>query len=513
MADGIFTRGLRVAGLALKARRLAQLDEDSERQIARRALANQFADARGTIMKIGQLLSAHGDEFQPLIKGIPPVPLADMQAHIEQILNRPLSSVFRLFDEASVAASLGQVHHAVLTNGREVAVKVQYPDIRAHVEAEISLIGLMPGLGPVRKWGFDLEAYKQVFKNNMDRELDYLAEARMQQSYQQQVIIDGLVIPQVHAEFSSAQLMVQDWEQGQYLDEITDWPAADRKKVAGILLGTLFKSLFEAGVVHGDPHLGNSYYRYNDQHRPEVVLMDFGCTIHLSRVQRLSLLKLILATIDGTDVPILRYFASLGFDADKLHHIGNRLPMLCRILFEPFLQNRVFPLQQWQLESAVSSLLEEQRWWFRSAGPAELFLIMRAFQGVVQQLEILGINVSWQQLLFQHVSDDIIQQARQLSLPAVAAEQSIATSSIQALARSLCVRVSENGRQKVEVTLPAETVLELDSLIPVEVLAILESSPDIDLNLIQQRIRESGIAPQTVFELTNGSKDYRVWLE
>ena len=190
MSLSMASRGLEIAKVVIQANRLRKSSDGDKKKIARRALASQFADARGSLMKIGQLLSAgEDDSFDVLVKGIPAMPLGEMIADIEQALGQPVSKVFKTIDESNHAASLGQVHQATLNNGQQVAVKVRYPDIVKLVEAEIKIFGLMPGLGPVKKWGMDLESYKQAFKSNMDRELDYYEEAKTQQLFKNKLNI------------------------------------------------------------------------------------------------------------------------------------------------------------------------------------------------------------------------------------------------------------------------------------------------------------------------------------
>ncbi|MBV1929866.1 MAG: ABC transporter, partial [Gammaproteobacteria bacterium] len=172
-----------------------------------------------------------------------------------------------------------------------------------------------------------------------------------------------------------------------------------------------------------------------------------------------------------------------------------------------------FATQTWQIEKPIKQLLNERRWWFRSAGPAQLLLILRAFQGITQQLNTLGTSVSWSAILLQNLSSETLQQARDFTLPALPEEQNISTRSVASLANTLKVRVLKNGKQTVNVTLPAEMFLEIETLIPEDVLALLAVDNKIDIAAIKQAVLDSGLAPQAVFSINNGEKEYSVWLE
>jgi len=506
-------RSLTLLRIGWNARKLGQGHSEAERLLAQRALTALFAEARGVTMKVGQLF-ADVDEptpFRELLDNIEPLPLEQALPLIDAQLGHPHSEVFASIDAASAAASLGQVHHATLLDGAEVAVKLRYPDIADAVAAEMRLAGLMPGMGPVKKWGFDLAGYKAVLKEDMDRELDYLSEAARQQAYARGVRVVGLVTPRIYPQLCREGLLVQSWEPGAGLDEAADWPGETRQEIARILIRTLFTSLFRHGQVHGDPHMGNYFYRWTD-HGPQVVLMDYGSTIEVDEAARMALLKLILALREGEEVSPLQCFAAMGFDARKLAYIGPALPLISRILLRPFLSGRPTRLQDWQVKAPMTRLLGDKRWWFRSAGPANLLLLLRAFQGLDRQLQRLQAYQDWWGLLRECIDEGLMDSAREHVLPALPDDVALGPAST-ALAETLHVEVLKDGRPHVKVSLPAEAALELESLIPEEVLALLQEAPDIDLRAIQQRVNDSGIAPQAVFEYQHGNKRYRVWLE
>jgi len=347
----------------------------------------------------------------------------------------------------------------------------------------------------------------------MHRELDYRSEAQRQDYFGRIVQVPGLKVPEVYKELCSERVLVQSRAEGVLIDKAGNWPEKDRLAIGQTLMLTLFKSLFVAGEVHGDPHPGNIFYSYDENGRPRVTLLDYGCTISIAEPRRLALLKLIVGCRERNPTKPLDCFAALGFDGKKLSAISGSLPALCQILFRPFLLNHPFNPDQWQLGQAVNDLLGDYRWWFRSAGPADLFLLMRAFQGLIQQLQQLDVKLSWWALLQQAVGPELIRQAVAYELPVIAQEPTAKVLSFAQQANMLCVRVSENGEQRVSVKMPAEAVLDLERLIPEDVLVRIVASGKIDLKQLGDSVRANGILPQQLFIFEDGGKTYRVWLE
>ncbi len=508
-------RALQFFRIGLATKKLQRSQNETERLLAKRALAGLFADARGITMKIGQLFAGNdgATPFQELVEGIEPLPLKAMIPVLETELGQKYKKVFRSIEPAVAAASLGQVHLAELKNGDKVAVKIRYPDISDAVDAELRLLGLLPGVGPVNRWGFDLDAYKKSLRDNMRRELDYRSEAQRQDYFGQAVQVPGLTVPNVYKDLCRERVLVQSRAEGVLIDKAANWSEQDRRAIGQTLMLTLFKSLFVAGEVHGDPHPGNLFYSHDRYGQPQVTLLDYGCTISIAEPRRMALLKLIIGCRERNPTKPLDCFAALGFDSKKLSLISGSLPALCQILFRPFLLNHPFNSEQWQLGQGVNDLLGDYRWWFRSAGPSDLFLLMRAFQGLIQQLQQLDVRLAWWPLLQQAVGRELIQQAIAYELPVIKLEQATIALSFDQQASNLCVRVTEGGEQRVSVKMPAEAVLDLEHLIPEDVLERIIASGKIDLKQLAESIRANGIIPQQLFIFEDDRKIYRVWLE
>jgi predicted unusual protein kinase regulating ubiquinone biosynthesis (AarF/ABC1/UbiB family) len=365
----------------------------------------------------------------------------------------------------------------------------------------------------VQEWGFDLNAYKQTLFNTLQRELDYRVEAQTQAFFRENLSVPRLEIPRVYDEFSSDCVLVQSRATGVTFPDIVYWSESERRLIAETLLQTLFTSVFVTGQIHADPHNGNSFYNH-ENHGSMVTLLDYGCTVSLTEIHRLALLKLILACREKTAVNPLDCFVALGFEASKLAHIHGALPMLSTFLFRPFSANHAFNLSEWQLEKNTINLLGEKRWWFRSAGSADLLLLMRAFQGLTQQLQQLRINLNWWELLEKSVGQTVLKQARELNLPTITTiKTDFKMLDFASQAKKLHIKITENNQPLVSVELPAEAALDLENLVPENVRLELEKSGEIDLTAILARLKLGGLRPQSLFDYAVDKKTYRVWLQ
>ncbi|MDQ6997987.1 MAG: AarF/UbiB family protein [Mariprofundus sp.] len=484
------------------------------RQIAQQRLTQLLGSKRGIGMKIGQAMAGMDDQshFTELTQSVKAWPLEDIVPVLEHAWQQPVESVLEFIEESVAAASLGQVHKGTRNTDsgtpEHLAIKVQYPDIRQAIESELSLAALLPKAGPVKRWDFDLNSYQQTLQNTLNDELDYSHEMKQQQRFQQHIHVAGLKVAEVCPELSSAQVLTQQWMDGQRLSEACNWPDQARLKAGKTLMQTLWKSLFEIGLVHGDPHPGNLLFQY-DEEQPQVCLLDFGCMLNIPFTRRMSLLNLILGLRGKTTLKSFDAFIGLGFDAQKLEPIKAELDALAKILFRPFLQQEPFDTAQWQLSKQVNDLLGDQRWQFRSASPADLFLILRTFQGLVHQLESLKIQLSWPDMLDVSVGEQYIETALLWKFPKTAHEPA---PTYKGSAKSLHVHITRDGRSPMKIEMSAASALDLHNLIPEHLLPQIKAA-NIDMLAIEQELHESGLEPQTLLDITLDDKHFHLWLE
>ncbi len=502
------------AGMAMNLRTIRRTTDDTVRNNARHHLAERMGKLRGLPQKIGQIMSCADDAdqaavFEHLTDHAEPIPFDQVRPLLEVGWNAAPSSVVREIETVGLAASLGQVHRATLFDGREVAVKVAYPGIRAAVHADLKVLGwLSVPLGDLRR-GFNLGDYRSEIARDLDEELDYDRELSNQQRFGEMAEeMVGLVVPRAHPELSSDGVLVSDWEDGDRIDAVITWPAPAREELARRMLQHFLTCTFKHGFLHGDPHAGNYRFRNDSAGGPSVVLYDYGSIAQISQRDRLLLLKLIADTVDRVGDPTASLVA-LGFNDHLLSPIRAKMPALCSVLFEPFTQIGKYSLGDWHRSERINDILSEHRWNFRMAAPARFILLMRAFRGLLYYLERLNTPVSWRLAIRPFLTNHAAELAA-IELPTFTSDEG----TFESIATHMRIEVRRDGVQKVSLTLPASAVENLEDMIEPEITErITERS--LDLKEIIRSARRGGFAPTELFRLDepDEQRTIRVWLE
>lgn len=248
----------------------------------------------GLLIKLGQFLSARADllpaealaELATLHDEAPAEDFASIEAVLEAELGGPLTEHFAWIDPVpSGSASLGQVHHARLHDGRDVAVKVQRPDIGEMVRADLStlrvVLAAVRRLTPVAGNVLDLHALYREFSRMIAEELDYQHEARAAERFARIVASEqNVFVPAVLWELTTRRVLTTEWVSGIKIARTAELTAAgiDRGKVARRLLDVYFSSVLTHGYYHADPHPGNFFVqpRLSAPDGFALAFVDFG---------------------------------------------------------------------------------------------------------------------------------------------------------------------------------------------------------------------------------------------
>ncbi len=273
-----------------------------------------------TFVKAGQLMSMRPDalphaliyELRKLQNSVRPLPFAEMRPVLVEELPADISQAFAEFNETPIAsASLAQVYFARMHDGREVAVKVQRPNLLKTVEADLDLLTWFAGQVHQRVTAlqpYDLPAVVDEVKINLLRELDFRHEARNQQYFNAlNPHPDRVFAPYVVDELSSERVLVMERITGVTVDSARLSPA-ESKRIAANGATSLIHQVLLAGFFHADPHAGNVLITPDGR----LCFLDWGMAGNLTRRLRLGLADLFLAAVDQDAERIVQIAADLG---------------------------------------------------------------------------------------------------------------------------------------------------------------------------------------------------------
>ncbi len=486
-------------------------DQDKKLR-AQKLLIELLGESQGLPAKIGQFLSMKEGEpglQDALDASINPMPFDEVVEILNKSYEGDLHTVFKKINPDARPASLGQVHSGTLQNGQSVAVKIQYPEIRGKVEAELKIMGWVPGMGPVKKWGMDLAGYVRELRDHLDEELDYRQEARRQIGYREKLgECSNVIVPKVYPEISSDTILVQSFEKGDPLEKVMGLSQEKRLEIGRIWIRHILFMLFQKGIMHSDPNPMNFAFRTKSR-VSAIVIYDFGSLFEVSEEERMLLLRIILAIREREDIDPARCLKGLGFDLEKLKDIQTCLPGLLAVLFEPFTEDAPFDISQWDINRRWDDIVGDLKWWFRSAAPPRIIFLMRTFHGLATHLQKLKVSVSWSNLLYE-AAGDLFSKARTWPLPECPVVEG--APNFRGISQYLKIDVKKGNGNRVTLTMPARVAERLEEVMDPPILEAIKKQ-NIDLDEIQIRTRRSGFIAQTIFEFEDPERKVKVWLE
>ncbi len=310
---GSFVRGLGVGKALERAGRVLhwQHVEDYVQLDTPQRVRHVLEELGPTFIKLGQILATRVDlfspqyiaEFEKLQDQVPPIPFEELLPQLEEDLGGSIDEFFSTVERRPLAAaSIAQVHKAVLKDGTPVILKIRRPGLRKIIEADLRLLHRLVDIAesesPELRRFHPKEVLRQ-FNQSLRRELDLAAECRNAERVAVNLADDlNIKIPSVYWQWTCERLNVQEYIQGIQGRDLAavDQAGLDRKLLADRGTQAVIKMIMEDGFFHADPHAGNVFYlednklafidfgmvgRLTEERREQVVSLLYGMTNHL----------------------------------------------------------------------------------------------------------------------------------------------------------------------------------------------------------------------------------------
>ncbi|WP_323991223.1 AarF/ABC1/UbiB kinase family protein [Nguyenibacter sp. L1] len=379
-------------------------------------LKSVLGGLKGPLMKGAQLLSTipgalpeeYAVELAQLQSNAPPMGWGFVRRRMATELGRDWERRFARFEhEAAAAASLGQVHRAILPDGRRVACKLQYPDMQATVDSDLRQFRMAVGLYYRIDSTIKQDDVLVELTARLQEELDYTREAANLRLYRLMLAdYPKVSVPAPVEDLSTRRLLTMDWLDGRGVQTVLDAnPTLEQRNAMALaLFQAWYVPLYRYGVIHGDPHMGN--FTVRDDYG--LNLLDLGAIriFHARFVQGIIDLYRALER-DDEDLAYHAYQA-WGF-TDMSRETMRVLNEWARFIYEPLMQDRVRPIQESGDPQFGRAVAERVYAGLKRTGgvrpPREFVLVDRSAIGLGSVFLRLGAQLNWYRLFQELIAD------------------------------------------------------------------------------------------------------------
>ncbi len=354
-----FTAGeLAVGGMAEQMRRFAGSGSADISSVFlttsnARKLASRLAGMRGAAMKMGQMLSMESADFLPrefadalaILRGsADTMPLSQIKRILGREYGKGWQSRFLDFNfEPIAAASIGQVHRVVTWDGRELALKIQYPGVAKSINSDVDNMAMLMRMINLLPVEIDISGIVKEAKRQLHQEADYTVESQYLKDYRKLVEDEPrFVVPRVHDDLTTTRILAMDYVEGEALESLAGDEVSQELKdsIGSLLEHLLFRELFEFRTMQSDPNFANYLYQPDTG---RIVLLDFGSTVTFDEVFTRRYAKIARALIDGDDVALRRLAEQMGYlRPDNSEEYVERVLDIIRLVSEPVTQGGVY---------------------------------------------------------------------------------------------------------------------------------------------------------------------------
>lgn len=390
-------------------------------------LADELGQLKGSVMKVGQMLSVYGQYFMPpeaievlrsLQDDSPPVAWSDLEPVVVERLGRQRLSEIEIDPEPLAAASLGQVHRATRkSDGRELCVKVQYPGLADAIDSDIRTLTNIVRLARLVPKGIELTAIMEEVREMIYREVDYDRELRMTREFSERLADDDrYVVPDVFPEYSTETVLVTSFEGADHVqsERVKHLSQTRRNALGESGLNLFFLEFFDWGIVQTDPHFGNYKVRIDDNGNDQLVLLDFGATREFAPRFLGAYYNTVAGAFESDADKLID--GAIGIDLlrrDSPQHVFDSFANVGMLIIEPFRKEPPAELATpdgrykwgdsdlfWRVSRAVQDAAISR--WFRIP-PREIVFLHRRLGGVFVLLSVFDAELNSHDLLAHYL--------------------------------------------------------------------------------------------------------------
>ena len=306
-----------------------KLNKGNQARVRARELTNLLVELGPAFVKAGQALSTRPDiipvvlleELSQLQDQLPGFEGDKAMELIEEDLEKNIKNIFHEIDKEPIsAASLGQVHKAILKNGDTVAVKVQRPGLREQITLDLYIVRniaywLKNNIGLIRS---DLVALIDELGKRVFEEMDYINEANNAEKFRQMHEKNKkIAVPKIYKEFTSKRVLTMEWIEGKKLTNLEDVKqlGIDPNEMIEIGVQCSLEQLLEHGFFHADPHPGNLLALKDGR----LCYLDFGMMSEVSRDSRSGLIQAVVHLVNKNFDKLSHDFVKLGFLSNEVN--------------------------------------------------------------------------------------------------------------------------------------------------------------------------------------------------
>jgi len=407
----------RMGGIAARVAGARYLGTGLDRGRHAAELAAALGGLKGPLMKVAQILSTIPDvlpreysaQLAQLQANAPAMGRHFVRRRMATELGPDWESRFGTFEEtAAAAASLGQVHRAVATDGRALACKLQYPDMQSAVEADLRQLRLIFSIWERYDRVISTKQIHAEISARLREELDYLREAQHMWLYRAMLEDEeGVHVPEPLNDLTTKRLLTMTWLDGTRMMPFIDAHRDDvgmRNRVARNMFRAWYVPFYYYGIIHGDPHLGN----YSVRPDGSINLLDFGCIRIFSPDFVQGVIDLYRAIERDDEALAVSAYERWGFR--NLNHETIRvLNRWAAFLYGPLLEDRPRKIKEEEGgiygAEVATGVHEELRRLGPVAPPREFVLMDRAAIGLGSVFMHLRAEINWYRIFHELIAE------------------------------------------------------------------------------------------------------------